>query len=416
MRHTGHAPFGFEWKGDRLCVVEEEARTRRIAFELYAELRNKAAVAKRLNDLGCRTRRRGLWRDVTISRLLSCSSARGIYAVSKTALSDSGQRMEKPEDEWNFVECPPIVSEELWERVQGILTNEASPNRGGATSLHPFSGILFCQCGARMNPASSSPKYVCAECGNRIPIGDLENAFLDQVTDYLRTRSKAVSDIISVAPELATERELFESTQNKARHIEEEISKAERLYMDNRVSVERFEKLHRPLEDERRAIQRKLGVIKAKLARLEAKHPPNQDEHPLKPALIQKRWPQMPPQMRREIVRTFVRGIVVREDEIEFSYLVRDSSERTTKRQHYSHPTNSASAAEEPLYIRLPKPGERCPRTGMTRSALNELILPTERNSYNPPVESKCLRKREGGKGTRLIVWESLKGYLDKHV
>lgn len=48
----------------------------------------------------------------------------------------------------------------------------------------------------------------------------------------------------------------------------------------------------------------------------------------------------------------------------------------------------------------------------MTRSALNELILPTEKNSYLPPVESKCLRKREGGKGTRLIVWQSLKEYL----
>jgi len=67
---------------------------------------------------------------------------------------------------------------------------------------------------------------------------------------------------------------------------------------------------------------------------------------------------------------------------------------------------------DEPLYIRLPKPGQQCARTGMTRSALNELILPTVRNSYRPPVESKCLRKREGGKGTRLIVWQSLKEYL----
>ncbi len=48
----------------------------------------------------------------------------------------------------------------------------------------------------------------------------------------------------------------------------------------------------------------------------------------------------------------------------------------------------------------------------MTRSALNELILPSERNQYFPPVESKSLRRREGGKGTRLIVWESLKDYL----
>ena len=48
----------------------------------------------------------------------------------------------------------------------------------------------------------------------------------------------------------------------------------------------------------------------------------------------------------------------------------------------------------------------------MTRSALNELILPSERNHFRPPVQSKSLRKREGGKGTRLIIWQSLKDYL----
>jgi hypothetical protein len=48
----------------------------------------------------------------------------------------------------------------------------------------------------------------------------------------------------------------------------------------------------------------------------------------------------------------------------------------------------------------------------MTRSALNELILPNERNGYSPPVESTSLRKREGGKGIRLILWQSLNEYL----
>ena len=79
-------------------------------------------------------------------------------------------------------------------------------------------------------------------------------------------------------------------------------------------------------------------------------------------------------------------------------------SERTATNQQTAKPTNTttaeASTQEEPLYIRLRKPGQRCARTGMTRSALNELILPTEKSSYQPPVESKCLRKREGGKGT----------------
>jgi hypothetical protein len=59
MKHTGPAPFGFNWKEDRLYVVEKEAQIRRLAFELYAELRSKGAVAKRLNADRHKTRRGG---------------------------------------------------------------------------------------------------------------------------------------------------------------------------------------------------------------------------------------------------------------------------------------------------------------------------------------------------------------------
>jgi len=130
--------------------------------------------------------------------------------------------------------------------------------------------------------------------------------------------------------------------------------------------------------------------------------------------MLKKRWPGISLPLRRDIVRSFVHRIIVSDDEIDFSYRFRDSSERTAKPQHSPAPTNSPLPSDEPLYIRLPKAGQRCSRTGMTRSALNELILPSERNAYNPPVESKCLRKREGGKGTRLIVWQSLKEYLER--
>ncbi len=291
MRHTGSAPFGFEWKGDKLCVLEDEARIRRLAFEFYAELRNKAAVAKRLNELGHRTRRDNKWRDVTVARLFSCSSARGLYALNKTVLNSAGERIEKPQDEWDFIQCPPIVSEKLWGQVQAALADETPPAPSTAIPSPAFTGILFCACGGRMNAATSAPKYACARCGGRIPIGDLENAFLDEVTSFLHTRRRAAAEIISGDPDLAAQRQLLQRAQDKARNIESDISKTERLYMDNRISVERFEKLHRPLEEERRAIQRELGKIKARLGRVEAKSSTNQSDTPFDPTVLRKRWP-----------------------------------------------------------------------------------------------------------------------------
>lgn len=74
-----------------------------------------------------------------------------------------------------------------------------------------------------------------------------------------------------------------------------------------------------------------------------------------------------------------------------------------------------ATAEASPLmpeFIRLPKPGTLCRWTGLSRSKLNELILPSPLNSYKPPVKSLSLRNRGQVKAVRLIVLDSLLGYL----
>jgi hypothetical protein len=65
-----------------------------------------------------------------------------------------------------------------------------------------------------------------------------------------------------------------------------------------------------------------------------------------------------------------------------------------------------------PEFIRLPKPGTLCRWTGLSRSKLNELILPSPLNNHKPPVRSLSLRNRGQLKAVRLIVLDSLLGYL----
>ena len=69
-----------------------------------------------------------------------------------------------------------------------------------------------------------------------------------------------------------------------------------------------------------------------------------------------------------------------------------------------------------PEFLRLPKPGLLCPYTGMGRSALNELILPTPRNGNRPPVRSFCLRQRGAKTGIRLIDYADLRDYIRARV
>ncbi len=77
----------------------------------------------------------------------------------------------------------------------------------------------------------------------------------------------------------------------------------------------------------------------------------------------------------------------------------------------------AAAQASQPLpvrpeFVRLPKPGILCAWTGLSRSKLNELILPCAGNSFRPPVSSKVLRKSGAVRGVRLIILESLLAHL----
>jgi hypothetical protein len=75
-------------------------------------------------------------------------------------------------------------------------------------------------------------------------------------------------------------------------------------------------------------------------------------------------------------------------------------------------PPASGIIQRDPEFIRLPKTGTLCPFSGLTRSKMNELVLPCPQNDHKPPVKSVVLRQKGAIKGVRLIVFKSLMDYL----
>jgi site-specific DNA recombinase len=66
------------------------------------------------------------------------------------------------------------------------LTKERTTReKPGKRPVHLFSGVAFCKCGRKMYVPSSTPKYVCYKCKNRIPAVDLEEIFLEELNGYL---------------------------------------------------------------------------------------------------------------------------------------------------------------------------------------------------------------------------------------
>jgi len=66
-------------------------------------------------------------------------------------------------------------------------------------------------------------------------------------------------------------------------------------------------------------------------------------------------------------------------------------------------------------FIRLPKSGDRCVVTGLSRSALCGLVLPSLANGGKLPVKSKVLKSNPGNmRGIRLIHVGSLLQFLNR--
>lgn len=78
-----------------------------------------------------------------------------------------------------------------------------------------------------------------------------------------------------------------------------------------------------------------------------------------------------------------------------------------------TEPAQSPASNQLPVFIRLPKSPAHCPLTGLSRSALYELILPCPANGFKPPVRSKVVKKKHASRGIRLIEVASLLAYLN---
>jgi hypothetical protein len=77
-------------------------------------------------------------------------------------------------------------------------------------------------------------------------------------------------------------------------------------------------------------------------------------------------------------------------------------------------PTNSPTVGA-PEFLRLPRPGRLCPHTGLSRSYINSLILPSGANGHRPPVKSFVIRKRGARTGVRLVDYQDLRRYILEH-
>lgn len=120
---SGAIPYGYRRERyrdsnncyrNRLVINEQEAKTVKMIFKLYLNLRSMTKVRQHLNTLGYKTRRGINWSQAGIAWILKNDTYRGYVRYGEV---------------WSRGHHKPLVSWQLWQRVQELINKNRKLNR-----------------------------------------------------------------------------------------------------------------------------------------------------------------------------------------------------------------------------------------------------------------------------------------------
>ena len=146
--------WGYEKKGGRLYIQEEEAQIVRRIFTLYATGQyGVRRLAQKLTQEGYTNRAGDAFSEATIRNILKNPKYKGWYCGHKTESTDyrTKRRIILQQKDWVLYPdetVPAIVSEEVWEQANAILKRRGANARihtYACQNRYPYSGKIFCE-------------------------------------------------------------------------------------------------------------------------------------------------------------------------------------------------------------------------------------------------------------------------------
>lgn len=135
-----------------LEIVPEEAAIVRKIFELYASGKGLKAIANQLNREGCSTKRGNAFSTDSIKQIIL--NPVYIGKIRFNQFENWNERRRKGKNDTPIIvdgDHEPIISEELWEKVQLLQKSKAVASSRTFDGKYTLTGLLRCpQCGAAM--------------------------------------------------------------------------------------------------------------------------------------------------------------------------------------------------------------------------------------------------------------------------
>jgi len=331
----GPAPFGYQWKANKLVVDPNEAPIRKRLHELFAEHKRLKTVARLLNEAGYRTRNRAKFSDATLTRLLQDTSAKGLYRANHTYRDREGKLKFKPESEWILTPVEAIVSEELWDQCNQILEERRNGRPApGPKPVHLFAGLLWCGCGQKMYVFSKSPKYICRKCKAKIPLDDLEAIFREQLQGFFVSEEQVKKHLEAANEHLQEKSEALEAHKRQLEKVQAEMNRVYMLYQEEQITTEGFGRLYKPLEAQEKSLQDEEALLEGELDALRVNQI-SASEVVSEAQTLHAMWPKLDIPEKRQIIESITDRIVLNNDAVEITLSHLPSSVESTKRQRH---------------------------------------------------------------------------------
>jgi site-specific DNA recombinase len=294
---AGWMAYGYDRdpEGHMPVINEVEAAVVRRIFDLYVNGSSATKIANLLRAEGVPTKGRGArsidgehkgWHRTSITRLLTNPMYMGEAYYGKTQKDRNGRAVPRPREEWESLECPAIITREVWDAARKRSDRNVAESRMPSAKKTAFllSSLIFCkECGRKMysqsrrtrrNPSYQYRNYVCPTAHNygqcRTPVGvSAERVEAAVLTELVRLYSEPERVLEACEAQIEMlergEGEIATSIAAHKNYIAAAEKKRDRLveiYTEGMVKKATFSK-------QLKAIERDLNAWGSELSRLE---------------------------------------------------------------------------------------------------------------------------------------------------
>lgn len=335
--------YGYEWENDTYKINEEQAKIIRMIFDYFTNGKFKGinGIANHLTDSGVPTARgKTVWHRQVVRQILMNISYTGKHPhnkwdtegdyVRKQSGGTSRQAL-RPEEEWIYVNIPPIIEEEQFGIAQELISQSRRRFAKDSKNQYLLSGLIRCKdCGNTMvgsnqnwwdrkvmvytdrkNTSGTKNKG----CGNYAKVAELDEVVWKHIADILNEPEK-----ILLYKESNKESKLF---QNELDHIEKEIEKNKKgrkrllslVAMSEDINLSDIKDQIEDIQTREKTLQKQYNQIQTEL---KAMGTDNSEEMMKRAIELRLKHKEMTFEAKKDTIRSLVKQIyIAKNDEIE---------------------------------------------------------------------------------------------------